>query len=310
MGSAERESYHAGSRLMAAGDVSSRSAWYHLGRLTPLVKTLRSYGVNEQEVAADDLAAHAARIRLAGYSVLTAAFDARETADLAARLDEALRRQTQEFGSERLEQIGDGFTVRCPLVDDSAFLTLATHPQLLALVRLLVGDYIVLMQQNGVINPPQEGHTQGAYHRDLPYQHFVSSRPLAISALFCIDPFRTETGATMVIPGSHHVERFPSADVAASLEVSVNAEAGSFVVFDAMLFHRAGDNRSGRLRRAVNNVFSVPIIAQQISLPSALNGRYSDDPALARLLGYDSSPAASVVDWRTRRLRRSGKRTQ
>jgi len=272
-----------------------------------MVDALRSYGVNEQEVAADDLAAHAERIRLAGYCVLAGALSAADTADLAARLDEVIRRQTEEFGSERLEQIGDRFTARCPLVDDAAFLKLATHPRLLALVRLLLGDYVVLMQQNGVINPPQEGHTQGAYHRDLPYQHFVSSRPLAISALFCIDPFRTETGATMVIPGSHHVERFPSTAVAASAEVSVNADAGSFVVFDAMLFHRAGDNRSGRVRRAVNNVFSVPIIAQQISLPSALNGRYSDDPELARLLGYDSTPAASVVDWRTRRLRRSGK---
>jgi len=272
-----------------------------------MVDTLRSYGVNEQEVAAGDVAAHAERIRLAGYCVLAGALSAADTADLAARLDEVLRRQTEEFGSERLEQIGDGFTARCPLVDDAAFLKLATHPRLLALVRLLLGEYVVLMQQNGVINPPQEGHTQGAYHRDLPYQHFVSSRPLAISALFCIDPFRTETGATMVIPGSHHVERFPSPEVAASAEVSVNADAGSFVVFDAMLFHRAGDNRSGRVRRAVNNVFSVPIIAQQISLPSALNGRYSDDSELARLLGYDSTPAASVVDWRTRRLRRSGK---
>jgi ectoine hydroxylase-related dioxygenase (phytanoyl-CoA dioxygenase family) len=272
-----------------------------------MVDTLRSYGVNEQEIAADDLSAHAERIRLAGYCVLAGALSAADTADLAARLDEVLRRQTEEFGSERLEQIGDGFTARCPLVDDAAFLKLATHRRLLALVRLLLGEYVVLMQQNGVINPPQEGHTQGAYHRDLPYQHFVSSRPLAISALFCIDPFRTETGATMVIPGSHHVERFPSTDVAASAEVSVNADAGSFVVFDAMLFHRAGDNRSGRVRRAVNNVFSVPIIAQQISLPSALNNRYSDDPELARLLGYDSTPAASVADWRTRRLRRSGK---
>jgi len=272
-----------------------------------MVDALRSYGVNEQGVAAGELAAHAERIRLAGYCVLAGALSAADTADLAARLDEVLRRQTEEFGSERLEQIGDGFTARCPLVDDAAFLKLATHPRLLALVRLLLGEYVVLMQQNGVINPPQEGHTQGAYHRDLPYQHFVSSRPLAISALFCIDPFRTETGATMVIPGSHHVERFPSPEVAASAEVSVNADAGSFVVFDAMLFHRAGDNRSGRVRRAVNNVFSVPIIAQQISLPSALNGRYSDDRELARLLGYDSTPAASVVDWRTRRLRRSGK---
>jgi len=274
---------------------------------THMVDTLRSYGVKEQEAAVSDVAAHAERVRLAGYTVLPDAFGERETGEFSSRLDAVLGRQAEEFGSDRLERIGDEFTARCPLVDDDAFLKLATHPPLLALVRLLLGDYVVLMQQNGVINPPKEVHTQGAFHRDLPYQHFTSSRPLAISALFCIDPFRAETGATTVIPGSHHSERFPSPDVAAALEVSVEAEPGSFVVFDSMLFHRAGHNRSGRIRRGVNNVFSVPIIAQQISLPSALNGRYSDDPALARLLGYESAPAVSVMDWRTRRLRRSGK---
>jgi hypothetical protein len=272
-----------------------------------MVDAVRSYGVKEQEAAGNDLTAHAERIRLAGYSVLPGAFSERETADFGARLDDVLRRQADEFGSERLEQIADGFTARCPLVDDAAFLRLPTYPPLLALVRLLLGDYVVLMQQNGVVNPPKEGHTQAAYHRDLPYQHFVSSRPLAISALFCIDPFRSETGATIVVPGSHRTERFPSIDVAASLEVSVNAEPGSFVVFDSMLFHRAGDNRSRRIRRAVNNVFSVPIIAQQISLPLALSGRHSEDPLLSQLLGYDSAPAASVLEWRMRRLRRNAK---
>jgi ectoine hydroxylase-related dioxygenase (phytanoyl-CoA dioxygenase family) len=111
----------------------------------------------------------------------------------------------------------------------------------------------------------------------------------------------------MVIPGSHRVERFPSPEVADSLAVSIDADPGSFVVFDAMLFHRAGSNRSGRIRRGVNNVFSVPIISQQISLPLALNGRHRDDPALSQLLGYESAPAASILEWRTRRLHRSRK---
>jgi hypothetical protein len=269
--------------------------------------SLRSYGVKEQESAGTDLAAHVERIRLAGYSVLPTAFSSTEIGEFRSGVDEVLREQADQFGSERLEQIGDEFTARCPLVEDAAFLRLPTYPPLLALVRMLLGDYVVLMQQNGVINPPKERHTQAAYHRDLPYQHFVSTRPLAISALFCIDPFRTETGGTMVIPGSHRVERFPSPEVAESLAVSVDAEPGSFVVFDAMLFHRAGNNRSGRIRRAVNNVFSVPIIAQQISLPLALQGRHSDDPMLSQLLGYESAPAASVLEWRTRRLHRTRK---
>jgi ectoine hydroxylase-related dioxygenase (phytanoyl-CoA dioxygenase family) len=200
--------------------------------------------------------------------------------------------------------IGETLTARCPLVYDEAFLTLAAHTGVLALCRELLGDYVILMQQNGVINPSGQSHTQLAYHRDLPYQHFVSSRPLAISALFCIDPFTIETGATTVIPGSHRMEMFPSDSVAAELDTAVSAEPGSFIVFDSMVFHRAGENRSGQPRRGVNQVFSTPIIAQQISLPDALDGKYAGDPVLARLLGYDVAPSRSVTAWRERRLAR------
>jgi ectoine hydroxylase-related dioxygenase (phytanoyl-CoA dioxygenase family) len=264
-----------------------------------------SYGVVERGTASSDAARIAERIRLAGYAVVSGGLSGAEVADLGTRLEEVMARQVEEFGgADRLASIGDSLTVRCPVVYDEAFLALAAHPALLAICRELLGEYIILMQQNGVINPSGQRHTQVAYHRDLPYQHFVSSRPLAVSALFCIDPFTTETGATTMIPGSHRMEQFPSDAVAAELDTSVSAEAGSFIVFDSMVFHRAGENRSGRPRRAVNQVFATPIIAQQISLPDALNGRYAGDPALARLFGYDVAPARSVIAWRERRLSR------
>ena len=88
----------------------------------------------------------------------------------------------------------------------------------------------------------------------------------------------------------------------------MTAAAGSFIVFDSLLFHRASVNRSDRPRRAINHVFTVPIIAQQISLPDALHGRYREDPQLARLLGYEVSPAPSIVAWRHRRLARGLRR--
>jgi hypothetical protein len=263
------------------------------------------YGIVERAAAGDEVARHAERVRIAGYTVLPSGLSSLDIADLGARLDAVLARQVEEIGGpEAMAAIGDTLTARCPLVYDDAFLDLATHPTLLALCRALLGDYIVLMQQNGVINPPRQAHTQTAYHRDLPYQHFVASRPLAVSALFCIDPFRPETGATTLLPASHRVEAFPTDDVAAELDTQVTADAGSFIVFDSMVFHRAGVNRSDRTRRGVNHVFSVPIIAQQISLPEALGGRHAGDPALARLLGYESAPAPSVIEWRRRRLKR------
>jgi hypothetical protein len=264
------------------------------------------YGVTERAVATDDLDLHVERITVTGYTVLPGGFSVSDVDDLCDRLDSVLAAQAAEFGAEQLHAIGDSLTARCPLLYDDAFLRLAAHERVLDLVRRLAGDYVVLMQQNGVINAPGQGHTQTAYHRDLPYQHFVSSRPLAISALFCLDPFRVETGATTVLPGSHRLEAFPSDRMAAALDTPVVAERGAFIVFDSMLFHRAGVNRSDQVRRAVNHVYSIPLIAQQISLPQALGGRHRDDPALARLLGYETSPAASVLDWRERRRQRLG----
>lgn len=264
-----------------------------------------AYGVVERADASSTVAQLAERIRLVGYGVLPTGLPAAQVADLGARLEQVMARQVEEFGgAERVAAIGDTLTARCPLAYDEAFVRLAAHAEVLALCRALLGDYIILMQQNGVINPPGERHTQVAYHRDLPYQHFVSSRPLAISALFCIDPFRPETGATTMIPASHRMEMFPSEQVAAELDTAVTADAGSFIVFDSMVFHRAGENRSGRPRRAVNHVFTTPIIAQQISLPDVLQGKYADDPALARLFGYDVAPARSVLAWRERRFAR------
>lgn len=263
------------------------------------------YGVVERTRAGDDLAQHAERIRLVGYTVVSSGMSGVEVEQLGARLDEVLARQAEEFGGmDRLDRIGEAFTARCPLAYDDAFLALATNTRLLGVCRQLLGDYVLLMQQNGVINPPRQPHTQVAYHRDLPYQHFVSSRPLAVSALFCIDPFRPDTGATTVLPASHRMEAFPSADVAAVLDTAVEAAPGDYIVFDSMLYHRAGHNRSDRPRRAVNQVFSVPVIAQQISIPRALGGRHADDPTVARLLGYEVDPPGSVVAWRERRAAR------
>src|SRR5262245_25476407 len=190
-----------------------------------------AYGIVERGAAASDAARIAERIRLAGYAVVPGGFSSADVTDFGARLDQVMTRQVEEFGgADRLASIGDALTARCPLVYDEAFLALAAHPPLLAICRELLGDYVILMQQNGVINPSGQRHTQVAYHRDLPYQHFVSSRPLGVSALFCIDPFLPETGATTMIPGSHRMEAFPSDQAAADLDTSVTADAGSFLV--------------------------------------------------------------------------------
>jgi hypothetical protein len=265
-----------------------------------------SYGIRERTTSEIPADRHAERVRLVGYTIVDGGFSSDEVRQLAGRIDALLERQVHEAGGlDRLTEIGEQETARCCLAYDDGFLQLVTNGPVTEVCRRLLGDYVVLMQQNAVINPPGRTHTQTAYHRDLPYQHFVSSRPLAISALFCADPFTRQNGATVVLPGSHKVEQFPSEATMRDLELPIEAPAGSYIVFDSMLFHRAGANVSNGVRRAVNQVYALPFIAQQISLPDALAGKYSDDPAVARLLGYGSTPVRSVEEWWARRRART-----
>jgi ectoine hydroxylase-related dioxygenase (phytanoyl-CoA dioxygenase family) len=80
------------------------------------------------------------------------------------------------------------------------------------------------------------------------------------------------------------------------------AAAGSLIVFDAMVFHRGGVNRGAGPRRAVNTVFGVPLLAQQV----AFTAKPGMDARLRRRLGLDYQPAASADAWREMRAARLG----
>jgi ectoine hydroxylase-related dioxygenase (phytanoyl-CoA dioxygenase family) len=159
-----------------------------------------------------------------------------------------------------------------------------------------MGDYIVLNQQNGIVNPPYaQQYNQGLYHRDLPYQHFVSSHPLMVNALFCLDPFTAQNGATYVVPASHKVEDFPSDAAITSCQQQISAPEGSFIIMDSMVFHRGGANATNRARRGINQAYSIPFIRQQIDLPATLGRGYTEDAKIRKLLGYDVQTPTSVA---------------
>ena len=268
---------------------------------------VKTFGVREftKPLTAADRSVE--EIKLTGYSIVPNVLSDAELEQARSGIDRVYQRQLEEIGGEdRLAAINDGYTARCPLAYDDYFLTVATKPEILSIVKKFLGDYFVLMLQNGIINVPSVGNEQNAgyWHRDLNYQHFISTRPISISALVCVDDFSEETGGTFVLPASHKTEAFPSEDYVQRHEQVINAKAGCAVVFDSMLYHRGGLNRSPRVRRALNHMYTLPLIKQQISLPKLLNGKFCEDSFLNRFLGYESESDESVVEFRTRRLAR------
>lgn len=256
---------------------------------------VRRYGVKEQTPSGDDLSRAVESLALVGYAIIDSGYSEDERRVIEERFELIKRASEDRYGRAALEAIDEHNTIRAPLSFDDVFMRLAMNERILELCNrvLSMGNYI-LNQQNGVINPPQARYNQGAYHRDLPYQHFVTSRPIAINALYCIDTFTRANGCTKVLPGSHKSERFPSDAIVQQLEIQAEASAGQFLVLDCMTYHCGGVNTTSRPRRAVNNVYTIPIIKQQISLPELMGGR--DLPmSVLKLIGFDHGHAVSDI---------------
>ncbi|MEO8433489.1 MAG: phytanoyl-CoA dioxygenase family protein [Pyrinomonadaceae bacterium] len=266
----------------------------------------RFYGVREASDATSETDRSVEEIRISGYTVVAGVLSESEMEIIRRKLDEIYEVQVKEIGGEgRLGEINDVNVVRLLLAYDDYFLEAATNPTVLAIVERLLGDYYILMQQNGIINLPGLENYQTSWHRDLSYQHFVSTRPLAVSALFCIDDFSEESGGTHVLPASHKIETFPSQGFLEKNQRGIIATAGSVLVFDSMLYHRGEHNRSTFTRRALNHVYTLPFVKQQISIPEALQGKFRDEGFLSKFLGYESESGKNVAQWRAAKIERT-----
>jgi ectoine hydroxylase-related dioxygenase (phytanoyl-CoA dioxygenase family) len=268
---------------------------------------LKAYGGHKQQAAESAIDKALEELSILGYAVIENVFEEGELKIIRNKLDSLLKAQENETGKEKLKEINELNLVRCPLAYDDYFVKLAVNDAVLEVIKKTLGNYFVLHLQNGILNMPNEEHHQSSWHRDLPYQDFIISKPLAISALYCIDDFSAETGGTFVIPFSHKLEQMPSEGYITKHAVQINAKAGSVLVFDSMVFHKAGYNSSGKIRRGINHVYVAGILKQQINLPELLKGKYKEDRFLSMFLGYDSETPKSVSDWRKNKSEKAKK---
>lgn len=265
----------------------------------------KSYGVTLQQQNTSDTDLRLEELRIKGFTIVPGVLDSNLLDEAKKRLADIYKIQEEHFGAAQLAAINEKDLVRAPLIYDDFFLYhVAANPKLLDLMKNILGDYFILHLQNGIINQPNEVHHQSSWHRDLPYQNFVISKPLAIGALFCIDDFTEDNGCTQVVPFTHKCETIPSKEYIAANKVAAVAKAGSVILFDAMLFHQAGYNSSNSTRRGVNNVYITPILKQQVDFPRAFGEKYANDQFLRRFLGYDSAVADNDQQWRENRIKK------
>lgn len=170
---------------------------------------------------------------------------------------------------------------------------LALHPTVLeVMTRTLKGpdpdaprcDAIELNLTQAIGIEP--GEPAQFLHRDDELWSFPHDFELMVNAMWTLDGFTAENGATRVIPGSHRWPR--TREPQAGDAVPIAAPKGSAILWLGSLLHAGGANRSTGIRRGVVMSYRLGWLAPGekllLSTPPEVARRLPEP--LQRLLGY------------------------
>ncbi|MCC8243007.1 phytanoyl-CoA dioxygenase family protein [Saccharothrix luteola] len=178
------------------------------------------------------------------------------------------------------------------------FVALAEHPTALALTEQLLGPHHLLSSITAHVTLP--GNTAQSVHADQQYIPEPWSYAMGTQACWLLDDFTEANGGTVILPGSHLAGRAPTKEeVTAATTVSITATAGSLLVLDGRVWHRAGVNTTpDTIRRGIFAHYCSPFIRQQENFFRSLRPevRSGLSPTMRRLLGYDIWEGLGTVD--------------
>jgi len=243
-------------------------------------------------------------VSIMGYGIYKNFLSPEEVRISAKKIDDVYNKQLTQLGVQNFDSMKDSNIARSLATEDPFFAHIAVGENAAAIISRLLGDKFILFSQNGIINPANQVHYQSSWHRDLNYQHWTSSKPLGMSILVAIEPFTVETGCTRISPATHKQSDAPSDLFLEKYSVPIVMEPGDAAVFDAMIYHKAGANTSGKIRRAINHIYTIPLMRAQFDFTKVedfeINGTYSEKQRF--ILGEQVNQPLDPYNWRKSRL--------
>lgn len=124
--------------------------------------------------------------------------------------------------------------------------------------RFFRGKPYVLNSMGGQFNYPENGNYAAQIHRDQ--RSWCGSLNLMLNTLVMLDEMTNLNGGTWLMWRSHQKPGKPTEEEFNRQAAQITGPAGSVLLFHSDVWHRAGENRSGKQRRIVTPIYSRPFI--------------------------------------------------
>lgn len=241
-------------------------------------------------------------VRYQGFAVVEQVLDRSFVGQVSEAMYRVRDRIIREVGRERLERAGEIGVLRLMMKYDPLFLRFLEIPELLSVVDQTVSNTAILHLQNGFILPSSPDQKrpsvfQMQFHQD--FRRVLNGFAVSVNAFFAISEFTRESGATLVVPGTHQKEGAPDQEYLGANAQPVECPAGSMIVFDSTLWHASGVNVSGQDRLAINHQFTRSYLKQQIDYVRALGDSIvmAQPPRTQQLLGWYTRVPTSLDEY-------------
>jgi ectoine hydroxylase-related dioxygenase (phytanoyl-CoA dioxygenase family) len=232
-----------------------------------------------------------------GYLILKGLILPDQIEALLAKLEELWEAEGEKAGEENYIEPGVRRLANLANKGD-VFREIYSHPQVLEVVRAVMGSEMRASMVNARDVPPHTG-ARMPFHMDSDKgRHRDEKGFSAATAIWILDPFTVQNGATAFVPGSHLIGKSPKqvlTDLNASHpdEIIVEGEVGDVLVFNGHCWHAGRPNLTEGHRRA------LLVHYLRADVPRPENRRQHLDPERAaqlsskerELLGLDDEPS-------------------
>ena len=241
-----------------------------------------------------------------GYSVVPAMLEPSHRDRLKAALSRALAEYRP--GPNQQSQ-NDRYLMHDLLCRDPMFGHLLEDESLQALLAPLLGPSWIMYAFTSSSLPPHGTNYGNRIHVDSP--RWVPGYAFNVGVMWALDDFTDDNGATQVLPASHRSADTPTPEFFERHCVRLTCAAGSMILFDGRLFHRAGDNRTGAWRHALTMNACRSFMKQRFDWVRFIPAPISDalNAQARRLIGFDTRLPTSLEEFfvpEERRLYKSG----
>jgi len=242
-----------------------------------------------------------------GYTVIQNHITDKECEKLRAEIDALDIEDRKKWGSNTLKRMNDLGVLRNPFLRSELIAKTCFNRNAIEICKKIFKNQFIVHVNRAVINEPKISHSASVWHREPPYQNFITQEPLALSYILCIDASNIETGGVSILAGSHKWEKVPSDLYIKRNSVNLNIDSGGLLIINSALLHTSTLNKSKK-RRSLVTIFTSPLIKQQTIIAKIISNNKNYQKNLSKipdykfLFGIETDPFLSDDDYRKNRL--------